>query len=147
MVLSAVAGLAIAMVVTWLVLAVALWMAGRRLNATPATVLGVLPSTMRLLRSLLADRSLPGGIRWRVGLAVVYCGQPFNLIPDFIPVIGYLDNVVVAGWALRSVIRLAGIDAVRQRWPGGAEGLWLLCRVMRLESADLGAVSVSSEPE
>ena len=130
-------GLAIGMVTAWAGFAVLLWVIARRQQIRITAALQVLPDTLSLMRALARDRSLPNAIRWRLAFALVYCGQPFNLIPDFIPVIGYADNVVVAAWALRSVIRLSGPESVSRHWPGSTQGLELLCKALRIRSSSI----------
>jgi uncharacterized membrane protein YkvA (DUF1232 family) len=66
-------------------------------------------------------------------IAVAYNAQPINLIPDFVPVIGLLDNVLVVGWALRSTIRGAGRESIDRHWNGSPDGLATLYRLIRLE--------------
>jgi uncharacterized membrane protein YkvA (DUF1232 family) len=92
----------------------------------------MLPDIVRLLRRLAADPTTARGVRWRLVVAIIYNVQPINLIPDFIPVIGLVDNMVVICWALRSAIRSAGSAAVERHWPGTPEELALLYRVARL---------------
>jgi uncharacterized membrane protein YkvA (DUF1232 family) len=57
-------------------------------------------------------------VRWRLWFAFAYCVQPINLIPDFIPVIGFVDNIVILTWALRSTVNRAGNDTVIRNWTG-----------------------------
>jgi uncharacterized membrane protein YkvA (DUF1232 family) len=90
------------------------------------------PNVLRLLRGLYRDPEVPRGVRVRVWIAIAYNIQPLNLIPDFVPVIGFADNVVVTVWALRSAVRKAGADAVSRHWPGTADQFALLVRVARL---------------
>jgi uncharacterized membrane protein YkvA (DUF1232 family) len=90
------------------------------------------PNVLRLLRGLYRDPDVPRSVRIRVWIAVAYNIQPVNLIPDFVPVIGFADNVVVTAWALRSAVRRAGPDAVARHWPGTSEQFALLLRVARL---------------
>ena len=125
-------GLLVAIATAWVLFAAVLWRATRKNQIPLAVAARILPDTLRLLHRLLKDRSLPNAIRWRLGFAVVYCGQPFNLIPDFIPVIGFADNAVVAAWALRSTVRLSGPDTIKDHWPGNPAGLDLLYRALRV---------------
>ena len=62
---------------------------------------------------------------------MAYNAQPINLIPDFIPVIGFADNIAVMAWALRAAVRASGTAAVAQHWQGSDETLALLHRVLR----------------
>ena len=125
--LGAAAGLA-------LVYAVLLGLLWRYARTHPETVglrdtLRLLPDLLRLLRRLLADGTLPAGVRVRVALLVVYLAVPFDLVPDVVPVIGYADDVVVVALVLRSVVRTAGAEALQRHWPGTPEGLALVLRL------------------
>ncbi len=95
----------------------------------------VLPDTLRLVRRLAADRTLGTGIRVRLWLFLGYLLLPIDLIPDVLPVIGYADDVIVLSLVLRSVVRHAGVTAVREHWPGTPDGLQVLSRLCRLELA------------
>ena len=81
------------------------------------------PDVVRLLRALAADPSLPRGVRRRLGLLVAYLALPFDLFPDFVPVLGYADDVIVVALVLRSVVRVAGPRAVDDHWTGTSHGL------------------------
>ncbi len=84
---------------------------------------------VRLLRRLSADPTLPRGVRVRLLALVAYLVTPIDLVPDFIPVVGYADDAIIVAVALRSVARRAGVEAIDRRWPGTDEGL---CAVKRL---------------
>jgi uncharacterized membrane protein YkvA (DUF1232 family) len=73
----------------------------------------ILPDLLRLLHRLAADSAVPRGVRIRVGLLLAYLAIPIDLIPDFIPVLGYADDAVVVTAVLRSVVRRAGLPAVQ----------------------------------
>lgn len=110
------------MVVAWLALVVML------LVVQPGTgsvreALRLLPDLVRLVGRLAADRDLPRGVRVRLALLVAYLALPFDLVPDFLPVVGQADDVVIVVVVLRSVVRRAGIDALRRHWPGTDAGL------------------------
>ena len=124
-------GAAAGLVLVYAVLLALLW---RYAKAHPETVglrdaLRLLPDLLRLLRRLLADGTLPAGVRVRVALLVVYLAVPFDLVPDVVPVIGYADDVVVVALVLRSVVRTAGAEALQRHWPGTPEGLALVLRL------------------
>ena len=117
-----------------LVYAVLLLLLWRYARAHPEAVslrdaLRLLPDLVRLLRRLVADGSLPRGVRVRVALLAAYLAVPFDLVPDVLPVIGYADDAVVVALVLRSVVRRAGAEALRRHWPGTPEGLALLLRL------------------
>jgi uncharacterized membrane protein YkvA (DUF1232 family) len=99
----------------------------------------LVPDTLRLLGRLAGDRSLPKGVRIRLGLVMAYLALPFDIVPDFIPVIGYLDDVILLCVVLRSTVRRAGPDAIRRHWPGTEDGLAELWRLAGLSSPGISS--------
>jgi uncharacterized membrane protein YkvA (DUF1232 family) len=124
-------GVVAALLVAWLVL-VAYLVAHRPKEGAAREAVRMLPDTIRLVRRLAADRTLPGGVRRRLWLLLGYLAFPLDLVPDFVPLIGYADDVIIVGAVLRSVIRRAGPDAVARHWPGSTDGLAALWRVTGL---------------
>ncbi len=119
------------LVLLWLVLLIVLW--GNRPDDTGLrTAVRLLPDLIRLLRRLASDATLPRGVRIRLVLLLGYLALPIDLVPDFIPVLGYADDAIVVTVVLRSVVRRAGPDALTRHWPGTPEGLRALCRLARL---------------
>lgn len=112
----------------WIALVIALAVAGPR-GPLLREALRVLPDLLRLLRRLAADGGLPRGVRVRLVLLFAYLALPFDLVPDFIPVLGYADDAIIVALVLRSVVRRAGIDAIRAHWPGTDDGFAVLCRL------------------
>lgn len=92
----------------------------------------VYPDLIRLLIRLSRDPRVARPVRWRLLVALAYNAQPINLIPDFIPVIGLMDNVVITAWAVRSAVRRSGPDVVLSHWGGSPASFTLLCRLCRL---------------
>jgi uncharacterized membrane protein YkvA (DUF1232 family) len=133
MTLDVVVAIAGGLLVSWLALVAVLATVRPRGGLLPQA-LRLLPDLLRLLRRMAADRSLPRGVRVRLALLVAYLAMPFDLIPDFIPVLGYADDVIIAALVLRSVIKRAGIDAVRAHWPGTQDGFEALCRVCAVKA-------------
>ncbi|HVL80140.1 MAG TPA: YkvA family protein [Actinomycetota bacterium] len=120
-----------ALLLAWVAMVVALLAAGPQAGMLKEAV-RLLPDTIRLLRRLAADPSLPRGVRVRLWLLFAYLALPFDLVPDFVPVLGYADDAIIIAAVLRSVVRRAGPDAVRRHWPGSDEGLDALARLARL---------------
>jgi uncharacterized membrane protein YkvA (DUF1232 family) len=103
-------------VAVWLVVVVALILVGRRVEAKQLARL--VPDLASLLRGLLHDPRVPRGSRVLVGLAILWVISPIDLLPEFLPVMGPLDDVLVVALALRHLIKRAGPDVVREHWPG-----------------------------
>lgn len=118
-VLTAVLG---GLLLLWLVLLVVLWKAAPE-QTRLRDALRLLPDVIRLVKRLAGDRSLSRGVRVRLLLLLVYLAFPIDLVPDFIPVLGYADDAVVIVLVLRSVARSAGPQALERHWPGTPEGL------------------------
>jgi uncharacterized membrane protein YkvA (DUF1232 family) len=76
------------------------------------------PDCIVLFRRLLSDPRVPRGRKLLLLALVAYLAMPFDLIPDFIPVAGQLDDAILVALALRTVLRGAGADLVRELWPG-----------------------------
>lgn len=126
-VLAVLAGLAL----TWLALILALLLikpGGGLLKES----LRLLPDVVRLLKRLATDRTLPRGVRVRLVLLFAYLAFPLDLIPDFIPVVGYADDAIIVAAVLRSVVRRVGIGPLEQHWPGSPDGLAAVARLARL---------------
>ena len=67
-----------------------------------------------------------------LALLMVYLALPIDLVPDFLPVIGYVDDAIIVAFVLRSVVRQAGIEAIRVHWPGTESGFAALARLTGL---------------
>jgi uncharacterized membrane protein YkvA (DUF1232 family) len=91
----------------------------------------LVPYCAILFKRLLGDPRV--AVRWKVAsaLALVYLAVPFDLVPDFIPVAGQLDDAILVALVLRGLIRSAGPVLLRQHWPGPAA---LLVPLQRLVS-------------
>ena len=92
----------------------------------------VLPDCLALLRALGRDPLTPRHARLVVGATLVYLASPVDLIPDFVPVVGYLDDVLVVAWALHHLLVAAGRDRVHELWRGNPATLALLLRLARV---------------
>lgn len=103
-------------------------------TATIKGALQLLPDTLRMIRRLATDKSLPLSTRRPVWLLVGYLAVPIDLVPDFIPVLGYADDVILVAVLLRRLARKAGPAKLAQHWPGEPDGLANLQRLLRLES-------------
>jgi len=124
-------GLGVALVATWLALVVALLVVRPR-GSMLREALRILPDLVRLLKNLATDRSLPRGVRVRLWLLMAYLALPIDLVPDFIPVLGYADDAIVVVAVLRAVVRRVGLEPLRERWPGTPDGFAALCRAAGL---------------
>ena len=90
----------------------------------------VVPDVIRLLRALARDPAAGRRTRLTLLVLVAYLAIPVDVVPDFIPVLGYADDVIVVALALRSVVRRAGPEIVERHWTGSPEGLAIMRRLL-----------------
>lgn len=130
-------GLAGGCVIVWLVLVLILWLEQRRhpARASLHALLRLAPDVARLLKRIAVDPSVPASVRLWLGVLLVYLLSPIDLIPDFIPVLGYADDALVVAIALRFATRRAGPAAIERHWPGTSEGLDAVLRLAGLSRA------------
>jgi uncharacterized membrane protein YkvA (DUF1232 family) len=108
-------GLAVAACVYLLAIA-ALFLAGRRSAAREVATL--LPNLALLFKDLLKDPRVPRGSKALLVMGGLWIASPIDLIPEFIPFLGPLDDAVVAALILRHLLRKAGADVVAEHWRG-----------------------------
>ena len=108
-------------------LVVALFLAGRRTDAR--AVAGFVPDCIVLFKRLLGDPAVPRRRKVVLALLVAYLAMPIDLIPDFIPVAGQLDDAILVGLVLRGLVRGGGPDVVRRHWPGPEQSLRVILRL------------------
>lgn len=119
------------LLISWLLLVIGLVLVvPKRILLKEA--LRILPDVLRLLHRLSQDQSLPRALRFRLYFLLGYLALPIDLIPDFIPVIGYADDAIIIVFVLRGVIRRTGVDVIAKHWPGSKIGLQVLGRLMGL---------------
>jgi uncharacterized membrane protein YkvA (DUF1232 family) len=120
--------IAIGLGLTYLVLLGAL-LATRPKGNLLGEALRLLPDLLRLLRRLAGDPRVPRAARVRLWVLLGYLAIPIDLVPDFVPVLGYADDVIIVTLVLRAVVRRAGAPVVRRHWPGTDDGLAALGRL------------------
>ncbi|HWH94284.1 MAG TPA: DUF1232 domain-containing protein [Baekduia sp.] len=132
--MAVVSGILVALAATYALLIAALVIA-RPHAPTLNEALRLLPDLMRLVRRLAADRTLPRRVRVRLWLLLAYLLSPIDLVPDFVPLIGYADDAILVVLALRSVVRAAGVQRIEQHWPGTEDGFAAVARLAGLPLA------------
>ena len=100
----------------WLALILLLVLSGRRRLARELATL--VPNLTRLFAGLLRDPRVPLRAKLVLGGTVLYLAMPIDLVPDFIPIAGALDDAIIAAFALRFVVRAASPEVVAEHWPG-----------------------------
>ena len=108
-------------------LVAALILAGRRPDAR--AIAGFIPDCIVLFRRLLGDEHVPRRSKLQVTALIGYLALPFDLIPDFIPIAGQLDDAIIVALVLRSVLRVGDPQLLQEHWPGPASSLNALTRL------------------
>jgi uncharacterized membrane protein YkvA (DUF1232 family) len=122
------AGLAFCAVL-YLTAVLALVALGRRSDAR--ALAGFIPDCVVLVRRLLRDPRVPRRRKAALALLAAYLLLPFDLVPDFIPVAGQLDDAILVALVLRSLVRGGGDALLREHWPGPERSLALVSRAAR----------------
>ena len=126
---SALVAIVLAVVAIWALAVLLIWsLAPGRASLVDAVRL--LPDVLRLAAGLARDPATPRSCRIALAGLAVWIASPIDLIPEFIPVLGPLDDIVVAAIVLRWVGRRVGEDVLRAHWPGTDEGFGLVRRLL-----------------
>jgi len=114
-----------ALTATWVALVVVLWVQQRRVGNRVdwREIARLVPDVIRLVKRLAADPDVPRATRWWLIGLLCYLLLPFDLIPDFLPVIGFADDAIAIMIALRYAVHHAGEEAIARHWPGTPRGL------------------------
>lgn len=115
------------MLAIYSVAVLALMMLGRREQAR--ALARFIPDCLVLFRRLLRDPRVSFVGRLLLGGMLLYLAMPFDVVPDFVPVAGQLDDAILVGLVLRFLLRSAGSEVVTRHWPGPESSLNLVLRL------------------
>jgi uncharacterized membrane protein YkvA (DUF1232 family) len=110
----------------WALAVAALALAGR--GADARALARFVPDCVVLFRRLLGDERIPRRRKLALVALLGYLASPIDLVPDFIPLVGQLDDVLAVVLVLRFVLRAADDDLLAEHWPGPPQALALLRR-------------------
>lgn len=122
-------GVLAGLVAAWAALVVLLWIVKPR-DVRLSELVRIVPDVLRLVRNLIADRTVGWGVRIALVILLVWIVSPIDLIPEFIPVLGPLDDVIVTVLVLRFVVRRLGSETLRERWAGSEDGFRVLIGIL-----------------
>ena len=98
-------------------------------------LLRALPDLGRLLVRLVRDPTLPRAAKIALGAAIVYLASPIDLIPDFIPFVGYLDDLLLAALVVDGIVNWVDRGLLLKYWPGTPDSLERVARAARMLAA------------
>jgi uncharacterized membrane protein YkvA (DUF1232 family) len=104
----------------------ALMLSGRRSAARGLA--GFIPDLLVLVRGLLRDPRVPRSRKLLLGALLLYLTMPIDIVPDFIPVAGVMDDVLLVALVLRSLVKGAGRAVVEENWRGPESSLAVVLR-------------------
>jgi len=122
------AAVILGLVAAWVALLVILWLIRPR-DVGAREIVRVVPDVIRLARDLVRDPTTPRGVRAALVILVIWLISPIDLVPEFIPVLGPIDDVIVTVVVLRYVRRRLGGEVLLRRWPGTADGFRVLTSI------------------
>jgi len=128
---EAIIGALVTVALAWIVFGIVLVLV-RPDKASLREAMRLAPDVLRLTKRLATDKSVPRRARFAVWALLVYMVSPIDVIPDFIPVIGFADDIVLLALVLGYLVRKAGPEKLAEHWPGEPEGLAVIQRVLRL---------------
>src|SRR5205809_4565550 len=105
----------------------ALFAAGHRTDARALATF--IPDCLVLFQGLVRDPRVPAGRKLLLVAMIAYLAMPFDLVPDFIPVAGQLDDAIIVALVLRAVLRASGPELLREHWRGPTRSLSVLMRL------------------
>src|SRR5690349_678259 len=111
------------------------WLAvsGRRADARALATF--VPDCVVLVTRLAREPRVPRRRKLLLLALVGYLALPFDLVPDFVPVAGQLDDAFVVALVLRHLVRAGGEPLIRELWPGPEQSLMLILRLAQPKAA------------
>ena len=88
------------------------------------------PQMAKLFYGLARDPRVPPRSKTFAGFMVAYLISPFDIVPDFVPILGKTDDLVLVAFALNHLVHTAGDDVVREHWEGEDDVLDLVLDVV-----------------
>ena len=108
-----------------------LYLAGKRTEAR--AISGFIPDCIIFFKNLMQDKRVSGKYKFVLALLIGYLAFPIDLVPDFIPIAGQLDDAVIVALVLRFVLKGAGPELAAKHWPGPESSLNMLLKMARVK--------------
>ena len=111
----------------WLALIAILYLSGRRTDARALASFAA--DCAVLVTRLLRDTRVPRRLKLLLAGLLAYLACPIDLVPDVIPGVGQIDDLVIVALVLRRILKGCGEPLIREHWPGPPSSLRVLLRV------------------
>ncbi len=119
------------LVAAYIIFIVGLILAGKKTAAR--AVAGLIPDCVVLFKNLLKDKRMPSRYKLLLWLLIGYLLFPIDIIPDFIPVAGQLDDAIIVALVLRAILKRAGSKTVKENWRGPESTLRAIFKIARID--------------
>jgi uncharacterized membrane protein YkvA (DUF1232 family) len=103
--------------------------------AAAQAVARFVPDCVVFFRRIMADARIPRRKKLLLAVLVAYLASPIDLIPDFIPVAGHLDDAVIVAFVLRHVLRGTSRELIEEHWPGPPQSRDVILRLAGVTAA------------
>lgn len=110
-------------------------LSARRSRTALIELARLIPLCLALLRDIMRDPNVPRRAKVAPAIVVAYLAIPFDLVPDFIPVLGYLDDALIVAWVIRYLIKATGQERLQTHWKGDPHTLERIIRLLRIPPA------------
>ncbi len=100
---------------------------GKRTHAR--AIGGFIPDCIILFKRLVQDSRMSKRYKFELGLLIGYLALPIDLIPDFIPVAGQLDDAIIVVLVLRRIVKSVGVEVIKEHWPGPPSSLNVILKL------------------
>jgi uncharacterized membrane protein YkvA (DUF1232 family) len=105
------------------------WLVVRGRRGDARALLTLIPDCIVLVSRLVRDPRVDRRRKLLLLALVGYLALPFDLVPDFIPIAGQLDDAIIVALILRHFVRSGGEELIRELWPGPEQSLTLILRL------------------
>ena len=115
----------------YIVFILGLIVAGKKVAAR--ALAGIIPDCVVLFKNLLKDRQVPARYKLLLGILLGYLISPLDLVPEFIPIVGQLDDAIVVALVLRVIIKGTDTQTVKRNWKGPESSLKFIFKLARID--------------
>jgi uncharacterized membrane protein YkvA (DUF1232 family) len=119
------------LVIVYILFILGMIIAGKKGSAR--AIAGLIPDCIILIKNLIQDRRVPSRYRFALYALIVYLALPIDLVPDFIPIAGQLDDAIIVTVVLRAFLKGAGTQVVSENWKGPQSTLQMVLRLAQMK--------------